>query len=196
MGWTFGGSVTRRSITGVRRSPFLIGVDGLAGSGKTTLAHALAEEMGAQIVQLDDFSSWEGDRWTAADVARVRREVMDPLSAGQPARYQRYDWHRRGPGEWFEVEARGTIIIEGVRALHSTLADGYGLRIWVECPRGLRRGRGRNRDGESTSAQWELWMADEDQYMATERPADRADAIVDGRDRTRLLHGISSPSQQ
>jgi uridine kinase len=159
---------------------FLIGIDGLAGSGKSTLAGALAEELHAQVVALDDFSSWDGDRWTPANLGRVRREVIDPLRVGEPARYQRYDWDRRCPGDWATIEARGIVIVEGVRALHTDLADVYGLRLWVETPRDLRLARGLARDGSAFAPQWQLWMAHEDRYVAEQNPAARADAVLPG----------------
>ena len=162
--------------------PFLIAVDGLAGSGKSTLARALAHEMGAAIVEMDDFSSWNGELWAPADIARVRREVIDPLLGGQEARYQRYNWERRELGEWRAVPATGTVIIEGVRTLHIALADAYDLRLWVDAPDELRLRRGLARDGQATLPVWQHWMAGEEDYLRVQDPISRADAVIDGRD--------------
>jgi uridine kinase len=71
----------------------LVGIDGAGGAGKTTLAARLSDK----IVSTDDFieAPWE---WY--DFDRLRRDVIDPLKRGVPARYRRMDWNdgtfRRG----------------------------------------------------------------------------------------------------
>ena len=49
-------------------------VDGPGGAGKSTLAAALAVELGAQLVHTDDFASWENrlDWWPSLVAERAR----------------------------------------------------------------------------------------------------------------------------
>jgi hypothetical protein len=44
----------------------------------------------------------------------------------------------------------------------------------------LRLQRGVERDGEQLRAQWEKWMAAEDQYVHRERPDQSADLVLPG----------------
>lgn len=71
----------------------LIAVDGHAGSGKSTFAARLAEALGqAPVLHLDDLASHDAlFDWTA----RLREQVIDPLSRGESARYEPYDWNAR-----------------------------------------------------------------------------------------------------
>ncbi|GAA3308174.1 hypothetical protein GCM10020295_69410 [Streptomyces cinereospinus] len=71
----------------------LIGVDGHAGSGKTTFAGRLADALGgAPVLHLDDIASHdELFAWTP----RLLGQVIEPLGRGETAHYAPYDW--RGP---------------------------------------------------------------------------------------------------
>lgn len=160
----------------------LVGIDGFAGSGKSTLAADLAASVAdAAVVAIDDFLSYDDDSWwNWPEPARVLAEVVGPLAAGDPARYRPYDWEARLPGPFREVAPGGTVIVEGVTALHPLLAARYDLRVWVDCPEAVRLARGIERDGEGHRAHWERWMAREDAYRREERPRERADVIVDG----------------
>ena len=66
-----------------------VGVDGFGAAGKSTLARRIAAALpGARIVAVDDFGragvrGWDRELFTA--------QVLEPLLAGRPARYQRWD---------------------------------------------------------------------------------------------------------
>jgi hypothetical protein len=47
-------------------------------------------------------------------------------------------------------------------------------------PAELRLRRGLERDGDDARTQWESWMAEEENYRATEHPRERADFVVRG----------------
>ena len=156
----------------------IIAVDGHGGAGKTTLAARLAEELGgAQVLQTDDFASWDNplDWWP-----RLVEEVLEPLARNEPARYRRTDWGSAGHREWGEVRPAEYVILEGVSASRSAFRPFLTYSVWVDTPRELRLRRGLERDGEQARAHWEQWMAEEDEYVRRERPQERADLVVPG----------------
>ena len=167
-----------------RRLTLLVGVDGTAGSGKTTFTRALvALDPGLDVIQMDDFglpgASLEdaapADRVAAGlDWRRLRSSVLLPLSRDQPARYQRYDPATDAMAEWRMVPVGGILIIEGRYACVKALTTFYDFRIWVDSPRQLRDDRlaGSGEDG--------AWRAAEEAYVATQDPAAAAHLRVDG----------------
>jgi uridine kinase len=156
----------------------IIAIDGPGGAGKSALATRLAEELGnAQVLHTDDFASWDNplDWWP-----RLISEALEPLSRNRPARFKRTDWENKGREEWREIEPAEFVILEGVSASREAFQPFLTYSIWVETPPELRLQRGLERDGEAARAQWETWMAQEDEYVSREHPQQRADAVVLG----------------
>jgi uridine kinase len=157
-----------------------LGVDGRAGSGKTTLAADIAAAVpGAVVVHVDDFGGPHVREW---DWPRFRAQVLEPLLVGRPARYQRWEWNWDAPGEWQDVPAGAVLVVEGVSSTRADLGAPWSLQIWVDAPREVRLARALERDGEAMLPLWlEVWMPSEEAYIARERPEERVDLVVDGR---------------
>lgn len=155
----------------------VIGIDGCAGSGKTTFARQLAKKLGtASIIHTDDFASWDNplDWWP-----RMLQQVLEPLFQNNPACYQRYDWDDCRLAEWHTVSS-GIVLIEGVSSTREEFQPYLAYGVWVECSRDVRLARGLKRDGEQALPFWENWMIQEDTYTAVQQPKERADLVVDG----------------
>src|SRR6266852_1203446 len=72
------------------RHPLLVAIDGRGGSGKTVLADKLAQSRSdVSVVHTDDFAKPRVRGWEST---RFYKQVAEPLLAGRPGRYQRYDW--------------------------------------------------------------------------------------------------------
>jgi len=172
--------ITTSSVVGTR----LIAIDGPAGSGKTTLAKAVASRFDAPVVEIDDFfcgnslHSW----WP-----RFETQVVAPLLRGEDALYQVRDWRGDEFGDGLRGEKRTrwapVIVIEGVTSSHRALAASLACRIWVEAPPAQRLARGIARDGESHRELWRRYMAEEAVFFAEDRTRERADLILDTSDR-------------
>jgi len=172
-------ALARRSnaVNGIR----IIGVDGPSGSGKSTLARAVAVELDCQVIELDDFVSWNDlDGWWP----RFDQQVLSPLLLGRDAVYQRRDWigdeFGTSLGEWRTVPWHPLIVVEGVTATRRETVGRLSLAVWVEAPAELRLARGVERDGEDHRALWDDWMRREDAFFADDRTRSRADLVVPG----------------
>ena len=157
----------------------LVCVDGPAGSGKTTFAGRVASALGdMQVVHMDDL--YEG--WSGLDGVwkRLYGWVLEPLAAGRPGRYQRYDWAAGAFAEWHDVPVAEALVVEGCGSAQRGVDPYATLRIWVEAPRELRLQRGIARDGEALRAEWLRWAELEAAHFARERTRERADLCVDG----------------
>lgn len=168
-------TVALRLVDEARRDATLtlVGIGGHGGAGKSTLAGLIPA---AVVVPTDAF--WNGSSF---EIARIRSEVIDPLVAGETARFTTWDWAAARPGATRAVEPDGLVVVEGVCALHRELRDAYAVRIWVDAPEDIRLERGVARDGEAARATWvEVWMPSEALYVARDRPLESAHVVVDG----------------
>jgi uridine kinase len=160
---------------GVRAT--IVAIDGLGGSGKSTLAALLAEKLGAQVIHTDDFASWDNPlEWWP----RLREEVLVPLGAGRPARFQRYDWEARELTDWQIVVPDDLVLLEGVSSSRNELAPYLSIAIWVEATAEVRLRRGLERDGRAAEEQWREWMRQEDEWVEAQHPKQQADLVLDG----------------
>jgi uridine kinase len=153
-------------------------VDGPAGSGKTTLAAAVAAgRPGARVVHMDDlYDGWDGLPRLTAQLAGLLR----PLARGEAGSYRRYDWEAGRYAETVAVPPGPLLVLEGVGSGSRAHADLITVLAWVEAPPDLRMRRGLDRDGAALADRWRQWALDEQLLFAREGTAARADLLVDG----------------
>nr|WP_238341967.1 uridine kinase [Actinopolymorpha rutila] len=157
----------------------LVCVDGPACSGKTTLAARLAAALGdVPTVHMDDlYEGWDG---LPSVAGRLRTWLLEPLSAGRPGRYRRYDWPRGEYAEWHEVPVGPALVVEGVGSA-SRVVDGLATsKLWVEALEDVRRARAAARDGGAFEPFWDAWARAERNHFAAEDTRRRADVRIDG----------------
>jgi uridine kinase len=178
---------------------FLVGIDGGAGSGKTTFARWLAERVRetrtpVSTVHIDNFvrpaaerASRERSLAEVSDIdwKRLRDQVIAPLRSGESARFQLYDWPADRLVDGHTIEVGGVVIIDGITATRRELADYYDLRLWFACPREVRVSRLLGR-GDTSSAEIEYWMPSEERYIASHAPDETAHLVVDSTDEKTL----------
>jgi uridine kinase len=146
-----------------RRAPAdgvaLVGIDGGGGAGKSTLARAVAAAGGAiRVVHLDDFFLTTVGGPESVDVERLRREALDPLLRGEPARFRRFEWWGEHLPDEHVVEPGRVVVVEGVFTLQQALRPLFHVTAWVETDEALRLERGLERDGENARELWEEWQ--------------------------------------
>jgi dephospho-CoA kinase len=156
----------------------VVAVDGPSGAGKSSLATALAGELSAQVVPIDDLiPGWDG---VAAGPAIMLRDVVQPLSLGRDGAYRRYDWLTHQYAELQAVPLADVVVLDGCGCGSRGLAPYLSLLVWVDAPRELRFERGIARDGDAFRPHWAAWERDSQALFAAEGTAARADVVIDG----------------
>lgn len=162
-----------------REGPFLVAIDGRGGSGKTTFAGELAlHSSDVLVVHGDEFSNLGVTG--GLDVSRLVDQLVEPLKRGAEASFNVFDPHAQEFKGWRSVDPRGVIVIEGVSLLRSSLRRYWDLSVWIEVSREVSHRRGLERDGLAAQTYWELWLAEEDEYIFRDRPSLYADIVVCG----------------
>lgn len=161
--------------------PRTVAVDGRSGSGKTTLASLLLKAVpGAMVVHTDDIA------WHQAffDWAALMIEgVLRPAHEGRAVRYRPPAWDERAREGAIEI-SRGAplLVIEGVGAARRELMPFIDAVVWVQSDLGQAQARGIRRDGDTQEARdfWFAWAAQEDPFLADQKPWQRASVVVCG----------------
>lgn len=105
--------------------PYVMALDGRSGVGKSTLAALLAENVGAALIEGDDF--FAGGTGLRSDSPAIRaadcidwprqRAVLDALRQGRAASWRAFDWEAfdgRLQSSVSELSPRSVVILEGV----------------------------------------------------------------------------------
>jgi hypothetical protein len=155
----------------------VICVDGPAGSGKTTLATALAARTGAQVVHMDDLmEGWSGVAGTGPQLT----SILEPLAGGRPGSYRHFSWHLDRFDREVPVPVASWLVLEGVGSGNPVVGEMVTALVWVEADEDLRLSRGVARDGVAMEPQWRQFMLDEAEVFRGHRTRERADVLVDG----------------
>lgn len=158
----------------------LIGIDGIGGSGKSTVAQRIQQEIAStEIIALDDFRSKEVYE---VDQKKLITQLLNPLKKGQATSYTKWLWGEERYSDLIEVKPEGVFIFEGVTALHPNLSEYYDLKIWVDCSaeKAFQRGlsRDRNEYKIDTEKSWlEQWIPYEQEYIKKYKPQEVADIV-------------------
>ncbi|MFE6356574.1 uridine kinase [Streptomyces rochei] len=144
----------------------LIGVDGHAGSGKSTFAGRLAAALGgAPVLHLDDVASHDAlFDWTG----RLLTQVIEPLRRGDTAHYTPYDWRARDFSAPRPLPPAPVVLIEGVGAGREALRPYLAGLLWMELPPAQAWERGRARDGAEQRTFWDGWIPAERRHFAAD----------------------------
>ena len=158
-------------LRGVDRPVVL--VDGRSGSGKTTIARELAAGLDAELVRMDDlYPGWDG-------LEQGSRDVHDHVLAASVPRWQRWDWTVDAPAEWHELDPSRPLVVEGCGALSRANRALATFGVWVELDDATRKRRALARDGNAYATHWDRWAAQEDAFIARERPRELADVVIE-----------------
>ncbi|MFH0411067.1 aminodeoxychorismate synthase [Corynebacterium sp. L4756] len=139
--------------------PVTVLLDGPSGSGKTWFAARLSEFTQWQTVHLDEFyPGWHG---LAQGSEMVADQVLRKMNPG----FWRWDWHANAPAEWYSLDGRDDLIVEGVGAIspeniQAASARGTVITVMVTGPRTARRTRALERD-EGYEDWFETWERQE-----------------------------------
>jgi uridine kinase len=155
----------------------LVLVDGPAGSGKTTVAAALASALeDAPVVHADElYEGWavvagraEPADAFAALAERISGWLLDAWEQGRPGEHPVWDWTRdRWTSEPRSVPAASVVVLEGVGMAAASLRARAVAAIWVEHPDPAERlRRVLARDGAALEAQMRRWQDEESCWFA------------------------------
>ena len=161
-------------------APVIIAVDGRSGAGKTTLAVELAARLRAHhrvsLFHLEDiYPGWNG---LSAGIERYVTTVLTPLSLGQAAQWVSWDWQNHYDGEPRVTLPAEIVIVEGVGAASNAARPMLHAVVWAEAPDDERRTRALSRDGSTYEPYWDVWAAQELDWLAGDGVAASADVRV------------------
>ena len=167
----------------------LVVVDGPSGAGKSTFANRLATACaapgmapngtGVAIVRTDDLLDGWLDQFTFWP--RLRDQVLNPLRAGRPARYRRYDWTAgRFGDQWVTVAPPGVLVLEGVSAARAAIRPTATLSVFVTAPASVRLARSLARDGAAMQPVLDRWRQAEERFFTADGTPGAVDLLVDG----------------
>ncbi|GAA4804867.1 uridine kinase [Nocardioides caeni] len=176
-------ALARRVLAATLARPATLGsgrllcIDGLAGSGKTTLAAEVVALAPTSVVIATDemLEGWGGLPGLPASIGRL----LLPLADDRPGRWRRWDWYDDGWAETRTVAPGPLLVLEGVGSAASSYDDLITYRVWLEADRDVRLTRGLARDGDALREQWEDWLEAEQVHELRQHSRDRADLVVD-----------------
>lgn len=167
----------------------VLAIDGMAASGKTTLAGMLSERYGAPVVHMDDFflrpEQRTADRYAEPggnfDRERFLSEVSPHLREGERFAYRRFDCSLMRLSDLVTIPPFTMIIVEGSYSLHPMLMPFYSIKVMLTIPEKTQRDRIRNRNGETGYQIFkEKWIPLENRYFSEFYVRNNADFVFDG----------------
>ena len=191
------GEIERRRTAGA--TPIVVGLDGPSGTGKSSIARLIEQDLDVAVIQSDDFfaASISAAEWEVRSPAekvrdcidwkRLRTKALAPLLQGRPAEWHPFDFdagpHPDGSygmsSDLIRLEPGPVIIIDGAYSCRPELTDLLDLSILVDAPQDICWKRLADREEERFLEEWhQRWDAAEAYYFSEICPSSSFDLIV------------------
>jgi uridine kinase len=160
----------------------IVVIDGRAGSGKSTLALDLQNELFRsgesmpRLIHMDDlYEGWSG---LAAGSEYLQRVVLKPLLETGESSWQEFNWELNERDRWREFSGGTPLIIEGCGALNRYTAELAAIKVWLDVSVEVRKQRWLERDGHIFDQYFDMWAAQELDFIAREKSPEFADFLL------------------
>lgn len=177
-----------RSLLSSADRPVVLALDGRCGSGKTTLAAALARQFPASnTLHMDDFylplsqrlPEWEQTPCANMDLERLLHQTLQPAFAGQPVPYNAYSCRQGCFLPQQTLPSQPLVLLEGSYSHHPMLRSFETLRVFVTCSPEEQARRLQKREGSRYAAFSSRWIPLEEAYFAQYQLPSISDFVVD-----------------
>jgi uridine kinase len=161
------------------QTPIIL-IDGRAGSGKSTFAESLQQQLfrdgesAPRVIHMDNiFEGWDGLSLGSDYLVRF---ILDPLARQETASWQDWSWVKNERSSWREFSGGTPLIVEGCGALTERSKAHADLSLWLEASEETRRERWLER--ERHLDKFGFWAAQELDFYAREKSQSLADLVV------------------
>lgn len=168
-------------------SPILVSIDGMSGSGKSSLAELLAGIYSCNVFHMDDFFLQPFQRTPQrfaeaggnVDYERFQEEVLEHIGDAPGLSYRAYDCHQQKLRSAVFVPAKRLNIIEGSYSQHPYFKNPYDLNIFLELSEAEQKRRIRERNGEFMLERFlKEWIPLENAYFAAFKIRENASLVL------------------
>ncbi len=169
------------------RSHVVVAIDGMAAAGKSTLAAKLANELGGEIVHMDDFflpmelRTLERMKEAGGNVhyERFSEEVADAVKRKKPFDYGVFNCSEMMITGSRHIENNGLLIVEGAYCLRPEFSDLYDFKIFMKIDENTQMERIIKRNGiRKAKAFKEKWIPMEARYFRSMNIEKTADFVI------------------
>ena len=161
------------------QTPIIL-IDGRAGSGKSTFAESLQQQLfrdgesAPRVIHMDNiFEGWDG---LALGSDYLVRFILQPLSRRETASWQDWSWVKNQRSSWREFSGGTPLIVEGCGSLTERTKEHADISIWLEASEETRRARWIQR--ERHLDKFDFWAAQELDFYAREKSQSLADLVI------------------
>ncbi len=167
----------------------VLAIDGKCGSGKTTLAAALAASAAVDVIHLDSFFLPENLRTPArfaqpggnVHYERFLDEVLFGIASGQPFSYRHFDCKTLGYTHTLSISNTRPIVVEGSYSLRPEFRPFYTSTVYLYVDDETQTQRILKRNGHVQLQDFlTRWIPRENAYFQAFDIANTADVMVDG----------------
>lgn len=166
--------------------PFVVAIDGMCGSGKSTLGNLLkANFPDSNLFHMDDYFLQPHQRTEErlteiggnVDYERFHSEILSHLEERNGLDYHIYDCSTRSLGNTIHVTRKPLVIVEGTYSMHPYFGDIYDLCIFCEITEDEQAERILNRNGKEMLKRFqEEWIPKENQYFEAYEIREKVDS--------------------
>ena len=161
---------------------FLITIDGPAGSGKTTLAEVIHENLAkggesVATIHMDDlYAGW--DLALSPGLAQSLEQILKAYFESGQIQIPQYNWIEERFSSPLTIDSPDVLILEGVGSGQKITRDSADIKLWIEAPREIAFARVLERDGENIRPQMQQWQVRESAHFLEEGTKSAADYQV------------------
>jgi uridine kinase len=175
---------------------FILGIDGLSRSGKTTLTNMLGsmlseKNINSTVIHLDDHivekskryntgcEEWHEYYYLQWDIEWLRKSMFENLIHSEEIEMPYYDNETDQHNvKTLNLAAKEVIIVEGIFLQREEWKLYLDYTVFIDCPRDVRFGRENSQTQQNIEKFKNRYWKAEDFYMDKLQPVEKADLVI------------------